>query len=65
MALRYGTTGQMNKGDDEEDELAGSKSARKRKARMVISDDNEEENNVSTLSAWRFTSLVTFGIIKQ
>ena len=55
----------MNKGDDEGDELAGLRSARKRKARMVISDDNEEENNVSTLSAWRFTSLVTFGIIKQ
>jgi hypothetical protein len=47
MALGYGTTGQMNKGDDEGDELAGSKSARKRKARMVISDEEEERIDVS------------------
>jgi hypothetical protein len=52
MALRYGTHGQMNKGDDEEDEFAGLRSARKRKARMVVSDEEEERNNVSTSPRW-------------
>lgn len=65
MTLRYGTTGQMNKGDEEEDDLAASKSGKKRKARMVISDEEEERNNVSPLRAGRFTSLVLCGTICQ